>query len=135
MNVYWHPTSWLYGVQSGLFIKVGYCQNIKSRLQQFRLCNPHPCTLVARAMVDPTYARAAEKRCHQMLGKYAIGREWFMTSKEIVRVAMKAAVGEFRESALNQQMKEAATQQNRVRRVRKDDRGRYVFEDTGEFVK
>jgi hypothetical protein len=90
----WRPTAHIYAIQSGLFIKVGRTRDLESRFFQYQLHNPHPCKIVAKRSVDPDYAGIAEKRAHEILREYSIGREWFMISVKPVRSAMAVAVNE-----------------------------------------
>lgn len=81
--------AWVYGIQSGRFIKVGVAIDMPSRLDTFRLHNPHPIKVVMRRMVPEHYW--VEKRIHHLLAAYAIGREWFDCSPELVRAAYEQA--------------------------------------------
>ena len=81
--------AWVYGIQSGQFIKVGVAQEIQSRLLTFRLHNPHPLKVVMRRMVPEHYW--VEKRMHELLAQYAIGREWFDCAPDLVRAAYEDA--------------------------------------------
>jgi Meiotically Up-regulated Gene 113 (MUG113) protein len=83
---------WLYGIQSGLFIKVGVAKNITTRLRQMNLYNPHPCKVVAKRNLPNAYQ--VEKRMHQVLAPYAIGREWFLIDVSLVRAAMTVVIKE-----------------------------------------
>lgn len=83
---------YIYGIQSGQFIKVGAADDIKRRLHTFRLHNPHPLKVVLRRIVKENYW--VEKRMHQLLAQYAIGREWFDCSPEQVREAFDTALKE-----------------------------------------
>jgi len=78
--------SYVYGIQSGLFIKIGVASNIANRLRTMNLYNPHPCKIIARR--QSVYAYYIEKRLHQTLSPYAIGREWFLIDPPLVRAAM-----------------------------------------------
>lgn len=80
---------WVYGIQSGQFIKVGAADDIRARLHMFRLHNPHPLKVVMRRMVPENYW--VEKRMHQLLADHALGREWFDCSSELVRAAYEVA--------------------------------------------
>ena len=81
--------AWVYGIQSGQFIKVGVAQDIRSRLFAFRLHNPHPIKVVMRRMVPEHYW--VEKRMHQLLAQYSIAREWFDCAADLVRAAYEEA--------------------------------------------
>lgn len=81
---------YVYGIQSGRYIKVGVAQHLQGRLHTFRLHNPHPLKIVLRRTVANDYW--VEKRMHQLLDKYAIGREWFDCSQEQVREAFEQAL-------------------------------------------
>lgn len=85
---------WLYGIQSGLFIKVGVARNINDRLRTMNLYNPHPCKVVAKRHIECAYH--AERRVHQILKPYAIGREWFLVDASLVRAAMTIAIRDVR---------------------------------------
>lgn len=96
---------WLYGIQSGLFIKVGVANNIKTRLHQMNLLNPHPCKVVVRRQVANVWR--VERRMHEMLAPYAIGREWFMCDPPVVRTALTAVLKEVAQWRLDQILWEA----------------------------
>lgn len=83
---------WLYGIQSGLFIKVGVAQDIPQRLNTMNLYNPHPCRVIARRQTP--FAYAAEKRAHKALTPYAIGREWFTADAELVRAVFTLVINQ-----------------------------------------
>jgi len=80
---------WVYGIQSGAFIKVGATQDVKSRMHEFRLYNPHPIKLVMRRNVAEHYW--IEKRMHEILDPAAIGREWFACTIVEVQDAYRLA--------------------------------------------
>lgn len=78
--------AWIYGIQSGLFIKIGIANDIRARLNIMNLYNPHPCKIVVRRRV--TEARWVEMRMHEALKPYALGREWFAADVTLVRSAL-----------------------------------------------
>ena len=88
------PFGYVYGIQSGLFIKVGMTKNIRLRLREMNLYNPHPCKVVVRRRCE--HPRAVEKRIHELLAKHAIGREWFVATPQQVREAASIAQKEER---------------------------------------
>lgn len=68
--------SWIYGIQSGRFIKVGTTVDIKARMDTFRLHNPNRLRLILKRRVrEAPYW--IEARMHRILDDYAVGREWF----------------------------------------------------------
>lgn len=79
--------AWLYGIQSGLFIKVGCANSIPARLKLMNLYNPHPCKVVMRRNL---YGDAywVERRMHEALKPYAIGREWFTADVALVKAVL-----------------------------------------------
>lgn len=81
---------YIYGIQSGLFIKIGVAENISARLKTMNLYNPHPCKVVARRFHTEAYQ--VERAAHAIMAPYAIGREWFMADATIVRLALTVAV-------------------------------------------
>jgi hypothetical protein len=83
---------YVYGIQSGQFIKVGAADDLKKRLHTFRLHNPHPLKLVLQRAIKENYW--VERRMHQLLAEYTTGREWFDCSPEQVRDAFKVALKE-----------------------------------------
>lgn len=84
--------TYVYGIQSGQFIKVGATNDIQRRLHAFRLYNPLPLKVVLRRIVKENYW--VENQMHRSLAKYAVGREWFDCSAEQVRGAFDAALKE-----------------------------------------
>lgn len=84
----------LYGMQSGLFIKVGWSRNPSQRLREFQAGNPHPLRMVLNKQVREAIICTVENRVHFHLHRYAIGREWFMTDLPTVRAAVKLAMAE-----------------------------------------
>jgi hypothetical protein len=80
---------WVYGIQSGPFIKVGVGNSIQARLRTMNLYNPHPCKVVLRRQCDEPYF--VEKRIHELLKLHSIGREWFAATALQVREAAKIA--------------------------------------------
>jgi hypothetical protein len=83
--------SWVYGIQSGLFIKVGMTENIATRLKTMNLYNPHPRKVIARRRVHELAGRV-ELRMHKVLAPYAIGREWFAVDAALVRAALTLVI-------------------------------------------
>ena len=80
---------WIYGIQSGLFIKVGVSRSIRHRLLEMNALNPHPCRVAIRYQsVDAFWI---EKRMHELLERHSIGREWFAASVDQVRAALHEA--------------------------------------------
>jgi hypothetical protein len=83
---------YVYGIQSGQFIKVGAANDIQKRLHTFRLYNPLPLKVILRRVVKENYW--VEKQMHRSLAQYAIGREWFDCSPDLVRTAFEEALKE-----------------------------------------
>lgn len=81
---------WVYGIQSGLFIKIGVSNDIGQRLKHFQAGNPHPMRLVIRRQIPEAFW--LERRLHAILASHSIGREWFMISVAQGRDAMKLAM-------------------------------------------
>lgn len=79
--------SWLYGIQSGMFIKVGVTGSIPRRLKHMNLYNPHPCKVVMRRQLHGE-AFWVERRMHKALQPYAIGREWFTADAVLVKAVL-----------------------------------------------
>lgn len=91
-----HPMerAYIYGIQSGLFIKVGWTRNLEQRLHLFQAGNPHPIRIAVHRTVRSDIVCRVENRTHYLLHKYAIGREWFMTDVGTVRQAIKQALAD-----------------------------------------
>ncbi len=89
--------AYIYGIQSGLFIKVGMTSNLANRLREMNLYNPHPCKVVVKRHVYDG-ARAIELRVHKILAPYALGREWFAVDAPLVRAAITIATREHKEA-------------------------------------
>lgn len=77
---------YVYGIQSGQFIKVGVASNVDDRLRTMRLSNPHPLVVIfKRKMLAAFYC---EKKMHEILADKAHGREWFhATPAEVLAAA------------------------------------------------
>lgn len=88
--------AWLYGIQSGLFVKIGVAGNIPVRLKTMNLYNPHPCKVVIRRQLfDDAYH--VEKRMHETLQPYAIGREWFAVDVALIKAALTIIIKQVRD--------------------------------------
>jgi len=80
---------WVYGIECKPYIKIGVAKDLAVRLNTMRLHNPHPCTIVFRRLtVAPYYFEA---KMHEILQHQAVGREWFSTTVQEMKVAAKAA--------------------------------------------
>jgi len=73
----WNDVSWLYGFQSGPYVKVGIARNLAARLNQMRLFNPFTVKIILRRRVLTRHARRIEICLHKLLWRHASGREWF----------------------------------------------------------
>src|ERR1043166_3258559 len=93
--------AWVYGIQSGLFIKIGIANSIPARLKIMNLYNPHPCKVVLRRQFQE--ARWVEMRMHEALAPYAVGREWFMVDATLVRAVATVVAKQLREKQIDQQ--------------------------------
>lgn len=96
---------WVYGIKSGEFIKVGVATDIKARLHQFRLHNPHELKVIFRKFVHDPYW--FEKRMHHLLNAHAKGREWFVCDVATVKEAGKVVLQELAVRTKEQQAWEA----------------------------
>jgi hypothetical protein len=76
---------YVYGIQSGDFIKIGVAVNISQRLHTIRLANPHPIKLVLKRRLCAAFH--CERKMHEILKDKAIGREWFKATTEEVLAA------------------------------------------------
>lgn len=83
---------WVYGIQSGEFIKVGLATDIAARLETLRLYNPHPVKVVLRIYSE--HAGFIERTMHRLLANHSVGREWFRASREQVEAVARLAVQE-----------------------------------------
>lgn len=106
--------TWLYGIQSGLFIKIGITKDIKNRLREMNLYNPHPCKVVIRRQLEE--AGKVERRMHAVLAPYAVGREWFMVDAKLAKAALKLVVDEVREERIAWQIECARREEEKRRR-------------------
>lgn len=80
---------YVYGIQSGEFIKIGVATNISQRLNAMRLLNPHPIKVILRRRLCAAFY--CERKMHEILEPKAVGREWFKVTVDEVLAA--AAVG------------------------------------------
>jgi len=76
---------YVYGIQSGQFIKIGVAISTERRMETMRLYNPHPFTLVFRRKTECAYH--CERRMHEILSAKSIGREWFDVTLDEVKAA------------------------------------------------
>lgn len=83
------PT-FIYGFQSGEYIKIGITKSIATRLRQLRLYNPHPITVVLKR--QHIEAARIERVIHRVLREEAVGREWFKISPEDAHIAANYAI-------------------------------------------
>jgi hypothetical protein len=81
---------YVYGIQSGQFIKIGVANDIERRLAQMKLLNPHPCSVVFRRKIP--CALYCERQMHDLLKAKSIGREWFEVTLQEVRAASLIAI-------------------------------------------
>lgn len=86
--------STIYAIRSGEYIKVGMTGSLERRLEDMRLFNPHPISVVLYRTVDAAYARMIEKRLHEMLREWHHSREWFTAPVEEIRKSVKLAICE-----------------------------------------
>lgn len=84
---------WVYGIQSGIFIKVGKAVDIRARLNTFRLHNPHQLKVVLKRQVESPFW--IEARMHRILAEFSIGREWFRCAPIDVKEAFVVAADDF----------------------------------------
>jgi len=76
---------YVYGIQSGQFIKIGVATNMSKRLSDMRLANPHPLKVVLKRRLCAAFY--CERKMHEILKPKALGREWFNVSVEEVLAA------------------------------------------------
>jgi hypothetical protein len=76
---------YVYGIQSGQFIKIGVATNVAQRMKAMRLLNPHPLKIVLKRRLCAAFY--CEKKMHEILAQKAVGREWFEVSVEEVLAA------------------------------------------------
>jgi hypothetical protein len=84
--------NFVYGIQSGQFIKIGVARDIAKRMTIMRLHNPHGCTLVFRRWTYCAYH--CERTMHEVLAAKSIGREWFEVTVQEVRAASRVGISE-----------------------------------------
>jgi T5orf172 domain len=114
--------AWVYGIQSGAFIKIGVANDIAARIRTFKLYNPHPYRTVLRQPCTDAYF--VERRMHELLRASAIGREWFAISPKEVRAAIKIALQD--EAVHLESQREWERQSSKRVRARARTRGRDV---------
>lgn len=93
---------YVYGIQSGQYIKIGVAADIERRMGTMRLYNPHPFALVFKRKTACAYH--CERRMHEILGAKAIGREWFEVTLDEVKAAAVIGLSEAR-AAFREQLK------------------------------
>jgi len=98
---------YVYGIQSLDLIKVGVAKNLKKRLNDMRLHNPHGCKVVFHKRVYAPYS--LEKRLHALLADKAIGREWFRISLAELRAAAAVAKAQYEQLARCSEIREIGT--------------------------
>lgn len=79
----------VYGVRSGRFIKIGWAGDVEERMETMKLYNPHPLELVfCRRTASVLHF---ERKMHEVLAPYAVGREWFRVTVDQIRAAASNA--------------------------------------------
>lgn len=112
----------LYGVQCGLFVKIGIAANIERRIIEFEVGNPYPMKVIMDRKINAAFAAEAEHLAHKMLASAHHRGEWFLTTRQEARRVINLAVTQatrranssgtmLREMDLAQQDADAAEQQ------------------------
>jgi len=84
--------SWVYGIQSAEFIKIGVARDVEGRMYGMQIGNPIRLRIVMRHHVSET--RWIERRMHKILREHSVGGEWFRISVEHARSAFKVALSD-----------------------------------------
>lgn len=114
-------TAYLYGIQSGLFIKIGFTRDLPRRLNEMNLFNPHPCKVVLKRLCTDTVW--VEKRMHAILAPYAIGREWFMIDVPLARATATIVFNELRQKKVDQfNFEQECLEAERARDVQRENK-------------
>lgn len=75
-------------------VKIGISQNPDRRLDEFGAGNPN---FLILAHVSPPLTRrqalAVERRCHEKLSKWCIGREWFDCGLDLALATIRQEMG------------------------------------------
>jgi hypothetical protein len=84
-----HGQTNLYFIQSGDFTKVGITSwDVEARFSALQAGNPHPMRIHSWRRIPWCFDKVIERRCHEILAPYSVGREWFRVSPRIAsRVA------------------------------------------------
>lgn len=78
------PICGVYFMACGQYVKIGFGRNIRKRLKQIAISNPHPVDLVGYIVSnDPKSARALEKQLHDRFRAHRHRLEWFHYVDEI----------------------------------------------------
>jgi hypothetical protein len=109
----WSSTATLYGIQSGTLIKIGVARDMRRRIEQFRLYNPHPLKIVIRRSIFLRYVFQVEKRTHALLEQHACGHEWFEAPLATVRRALQLAIDEAEQRDLAIRLADASARRER----------------------
>lgn len=117
---------WVYGIQSGQFIKVGIASNIPRRMHAMRLHNPHQLHVVLRRRCEsPLFV---ERRMHEILKPHALGREWFDVTPAQVRAAADIALQDEAARRVTQLMWESESAEKADRRLARSTEKRLANE-------
>ena len=72
------------------YIKIGYTNNIKRRIKDLQVGNPHKLELIAQI----NGGKNKEERLHKKFDKYNIRNEWFEPNEEILKYISEINVKE-----------------------------------------
>jgi hypothetical protein len=71
-------SSYIYCIKVGDFIKIGYCQSVRTRLSTLRTSTPYECSVIRkRKFKKQSQAQYAEAMVHHVLRGHRVRGEWF----------------------------------------------------------
>jgi hypothetical protein len=83
----------VYVIEAGGRVKIGIAENLKTRLQVFRVHSPFPVSLLFSSETMPrSAARLVEKQMHKKFMSSKSHGEWFAVSAPEVVAAVKEAI-------------------------------------------
>lgn len=80
--------SFIYIIQNGDLVKVGFSNNVSARLNTLSAGSPRGLRLRCTREVPALFVKQVEAQAHEALASFAVGREWFRTTSTQARLAL-----------------------------------------------
>jgi hypothetical protein len=74
--------NYIYVIQKGIFVKVGYSSNVIKRIKEFQIGSPFPINLIA--IIPVSTKTKSEKSLHRKFKKWRFYGEWFLINPHLL---------------------------------------------------